>query len=195
MKRAFLKSRSMNHIAKLSRDGAALAVIDMQEAFRSVIPDFGEVALRIGKAVEGARLLELPVIVTEQYPKGLKHTAEEIVTRLPAELEPIEKSCFSSCGADDFLSQLGRGNIKQVLVCGIEAHICVMQTALDLLERGFEVYLLVDCITSRNDINKAVALARLTQAGAVQCTLEMALFEMMRTSDSPNFKAIQKLIK
>jgi hypothetical protein len=134
------------------------------------------------------------VLVTEQYPKGLKHTAGEIVERLPAELKPIEKSCFSSCGADDFISQLTSGNVKQVLVCGIEAHICVLQTSLDLLARGFEVFLLVDCITSRRSENKLAALARLTQAGAIQATLEMVLFEMMRTADSPQFKAIQGLI-
>src|SRR5207244_11502354 len=112
---------AMNSISKLSRERAALAVIDMQEAFRVVIPDFSEVASRIAKAVEGARLLEVPVIVTEQYPKGLKHTAKEILARLPDELKAIEKSCFSSCGAQDFLAQLRGGNITQVLVCGIEA--------------------------------------------------------------------------
>ncbi|MEK6284937.1 MAG: hydrolase [Acidobacteriota bacterium] len=185
----------MNNISRLSRESAALAVIDMQEAFRPVISDFGVVASRIATAVEGARLLEVPVIVTEQYPKGLKHTAEEIIARLPAELTPIEKSCFSSCGSEDFLSQLTNKNIKQVLVCGIEAHICVLQTSLDLLAKGFEVYVLVDCVTSRIRENKEVALARLTQAGAIQSTLEMALFEMMRTADSPQFKAIQLLIK
>jgi nicotinamidase-related amidase len=185
----------MNHVSQLSRESAALAVIDMQEAFRPVMPDFGEVASRIAIAVEGARLLEVPVIVTEQYPKGLKHTAEEIIARLPVELKPIEKACFSSCGAEDFLSQLASRNVKQVLVCGIEAHICVLQTSLDLLARGFEVYLLVDCITSRKPENKQAALARLMQAGAIQSTLEMALFEMMRTADSPQFKAIQALIK
>jgi nicotinamidase-related amidase len=185
----------MNHVVKLSRESAALAVIDMQEAFRPVISDFGEVASRIAKAVEGARLLEIPVIVTEQYPKGLKHTAEEIVTRLPAELKAIEKSCFSSCGSEDFLSQLISRNVKQVLVCGIEAHICVLQTSLDLLERGFEVFMLVDCITSRRPENKQVALARLAQAGAVYSTLEMSLFEMMGSADSPQFKAIQNLIR
>jgi nicotinamidase-related amidase len=185
----------MNHVIKLSRESAALVVVDMQEAFRTVISDFGEVASRIARAVEGARLLEVPVIVTEQYPKGLKHTAEEIVARMPAELKPIEKSCFSSCGAEDFVSRLISRNIKQVLVCGIEAHICVLQTSLDLLERGFEVFLLTDCITSRDSRNKDVAMARLSQAGAIGSTLEMAMFEMMRTADSPQFKAIQKLIK
>ena len=185
----------MNRVSQLSRESAALAVIDMQEAFRPVMPDFTEVASRIGLAVEGARLLEVPVIVTEQYPKGLKHTANEIIARLPAELKPIEKSCFSSCGADDFISELTRRNITQVLVCGIEAHICVLQTSLDLLARGFEVFLLADCITSRRPENKQAGLARLTQAGAIHATLEMVLFEMMRTADSPQFKAIQNLIK
>lgn len=185
----------MNKVIKLSRESAALAVIDMQEAFRPVMPDFAEVAARIATAVEGARLLEIPVIVTEQYPKGLKHTAEEIIARLPAELKAIEKTCFSSCGSDDFVSRLISRNKKQVLVCGIEAHICVLQTSLDLLERGFEVFLLVDCITSRKAENKQVALARLTQAGAILSTLEMSLFEMMGGADSPQFKAIQNLIK
>jgi nicotinamidase-related amidase len=185
----------MNNVSQLSRESAALAVIDMQEAFRPVISDFGEVAIRISKAVAGACLLEVPVIVTEQYPKGLKHTAEEILARLPAGLNPIEKSCFSSCGSEDFLAQLANRNVKQVLVCGIEANICVMQTSLDLLARGFEVYVLSDCITSRILKNKQVALARLRQAGAIESTLEMALFEMMRTADSPQFKAIQALIK
>ena len=96
----------MNHVKQLSRESAALAVIDMQEAFRPVMPDFTEVASRIALAVEGARLLEVPVIVTEQYPKGLKHTAQEIVARMPVELKPIEKFCFSSCGAEDFVNEL-----------------------------------------------------------------------------------------
>jgi nicotinamidase-related amidase len=126
----------MNYISRLSRESAALAVIDMQEAFRPAIPDFGEVASRIGQAVQGARLLEIPVIVTEQYPKGLKHTAREIIDTLPPDSKPVEKFCFSSCGAEDFLGELTSRRIKQVIVCGIEAHICVLQTSLDLLAPG-----------------------------------------------------------
>lgn len=185
----------MNHISRLSREHAALVVIDMQEAFRTVIQDFGEVATRISKAVQGARLLEVPVIVTEQYPKGLKHTAEEIQPHLAQNATTIEKICFSSCGVDDFREQLISRNIKQALVCGIEAHICVTQTVLDLLAQDIEVHLLVDCITSRKRESKEVALHRLTQAGAVLSNLEMSLFEMLRTADSPHFKAIQSLIK
>jgi nicotinamidase-related amidase len=182
-------------ISKLSRERTALVVIDMQEAFRPVIPDFGEVASRIAKAVEGARLMEVPVIVTEQYPKGLRHTAEEIIPHLPTGSKVVEKICFSSCGADEFQAELISRNTKQAIVCGIEAHICVTQTVLDLLTRGVEVHLMVDCITSRRRENKEIALSRLTQAGAVQSNLEMALFELMRTADSPQFKAVQSLIK
>ena len=185
----------MSQLSRLSREHAALVVIDMQEAFRAVIPDFAEVASRIAKAVQGARLLEVPVIATEQYPRGLGHTAEEIVPYLPSASNVVEKMCFSSCGAEEFQSLLISLNIKQVLVCGIEAHICVTQTVLDLLSQGIEAHLLVDCITARKQESKEAALARLTQAGAVQSNLEMALFEIMRGADSPQFKAVQNLIK
>jgi nicotinamidase-related amidase len=185
----------MKPINRLSREHAALVVIDMQEAFRSVIQDFTEVASRISKAVQGAQLLEVPVIVTEQYPKGLKHTAEEILPHLSANSNTVEKMCFSSCGVDEFQQLFISRNIKQAIVCGIEAHICVAQTVLDLLSQEIEVHLLVDCITSRKRESKEVALARLTQAGAVLSNLEMSLFEMLRTADSPHFKAIQSLIK
>jgi len=185
----------MAHISRLSREHAALAVIDMQEAFRPVIPDFSQVAGQIGKAVQGARLLEVPILITEQYPKGLKHTAPEIQRHLRADQRIVEKMCFSACSVEGFASHVISRNIKQVLVCGIEAHICVAQTVLDLLVQGLEVYLLVDCITSRKHESKEVALSRLTQAGAIQSNLEMALFEMMGTADSPQFKAMQSLIK
>lgn len=185
----------LSELIRLSRDHAALAVIDMQEAFRPVISDFTEVATRIGKAVQGARLLEVPVVVTEQYPRGLRLTATEISEHLSQGSKPIEKLCFSSCGADEFRSVLTSRNIRQVLVCGIEAHICVTQTVLDLLALDYQVFLLVDCITSRNPQSKEIAIARLTAAGAVQSNLEMALFEMMRGADSPQFKAIQSLVR
>src|SRR5687767_2514671 len=107
----------MNSISRLSHEHAALIVIDMQEAFRSVIQDFPEVASRISKAVQGAQLLEVPVIVTEQYPKGLKHTAEEILPHLSANSNTVEKMCFSSCGVDEFQQLFISRNIKQAIVC------------------------------------------------------------------------------
>ena len=108
---------------------------------------------------------------------------------------PLEKTAFSSCGAAGFVASLKELNIAQVIVCGIEAHICVSQTAHDLLAAGFQVHLLVDCISSRFEVNKKAGLDKMMQSGAVPSSVEMALFELMRDSKHAQFKAIQKLIK
>ncbi|MHB2016666.1 MAG: isochorismatase family protein [Candidatus Xenobia bacterium] len=175
----------------LKPEETALVVIDMQEAFRSAIADFAEVAVRIGKAVQAAHELGVYVIGTEQYPRGLQHTAPEISLPLP----PLEKMSFSSCGEPAFVEALHQHGVKAVLVCGIEAHICVTQTTLDLLAGGFQVHLLWDCISSRHPDSKQIAWQRLTRAGATPSTLEMALFELLQTARSPHFKAIQSLIR
>ena len=145
--------------------------------------------------VEGAKLLNLPIIVTEQYPKGLGHTAAEIKAVLPSGIEIIEKTTFSSCAAQQFEVQLGGRGLKQVLACGIEAHICVNQTVHDLLAGGFQVHLLTGCIASRHPANKMVALRKMLMSGAIPCSIEMALFELMRDAKHEHFKAIQELIK
>lgn len=178
-------------------DGAhtALAIIDMQEGFRSVISDFAETAARIALVAHAAQLLNVPVIATEQYPKGLGHIASEIKAVLPDRFNFIEKTAFSSCGALAFESELEQSRALHVLICGIEAHICVNQTAHDLLERGYRVHLLMDCITARSELNKQIAFAKMQQSGAVPSSIEMALFELMRDAKHEQFKAIQKLIK
>ena len=185
----------MAHQNTLELTRSALAIIDMQEAFRTKIPGFAEIAERIAIMVEGAKLLNLPIIVTEQYPKGLGHTAEEIKAVLPAGLEIIEKTAFSSCGAQQFVTQLERVGAKQVLVCGIEAHICVNQTVHDLLANGFQVHLLTDCISSRKVNDRKTASRKMQGSGAILCSVEMALFELMRDAKHEQFKAIQGLIK
>src|SRR2546423_11042685 len=170
----------MRHKNILDGAHAMLAIIDMQEGFRSVISDFAETAARIALVAHAAQLLNIPVIVTEQYPKGLGHTANEIKAVLPADFNFIEKTAFSSCGARSFEAELERKQALHVLVCGIEAHICVNQTTHDLLERGYRVHLLTDCITARSPINKEVAFSKMQQSGAVPSSTEMALFELMR---------------
>ena len=137
----------------------------------------------------------MPVVVTEQYPKGLGRTAEEIRAALPAGLEPIEKTAFSACSAREFGAQLAAAGVRQVLVCGIEAHICVNQTAHDLLARGLQVHLLTDCISSRTPQNRQAGLDKMLRSGAVPSSAELALFELMRDARHEQFKAIQKLIK
>jgi nicotinamidase-related amidase len=185
----------MQHPNTLRLAQSALTVIDMQEAFRNKIKDFGEVANRIATMVAAVNLLQMPVVVSEQYPKGLGHTATEILEVLPSSTEIIEKTSFSSCGAKAFLSQLEKAGAKQVIVCGIEAHICVNQTVHDLLSEGFQVHLLIDCITSRRKDNKKVAIRKMTLSGGVPSSVELALFEMMRDARHEQFKAIQGLIK
>ena len=185
----------MAHQYTLELTQSALVIIDMQEAFRTKIPGFTEIAKRIAMMVEGAKLLNLPIIVSEQYPKGLGHTAEEIKAVLPSDLEIIEKTTFSSCGVRQFQTQLERAQAKQVLACGIEAHICVNQTVHDLLAAGFQVHLLTDCIGARVENNKQTAMAKMQLSGAVPSSIEMSLFELMHDAKHEQFKAIQKLVK
>lgn len=185
----------MQHKSTLDPQHTALVIIDMQEAFRSKISDFAETSARIALVAHAAQLLSLPIIVTEQYPRGLGHTADEIRAVLPPSLEAIEKTAFSSCGAQNFINELERTRARHCIVCGIEAHICVNQTTHDLLARGLNVHLLTDCITSRSTSNKQVAFARMQMSGAIPSSTEMALFELVRDAKHEQFKAIQNLIK
>jgi nicotinamidase-related amidase len=183
----------MVHKNILQTEKAVLVIIDMQEAFRSSISDFAETAARIALMAHAAQLLHVPIIYTEQYPKGLGRTAPEIKAVLPASVQPIEKTSFSSCGQSSFIDGLkGR---SQVLISGIETHICVNQTAHDLLESGYEVHVLSDCVSSRSDNNKKLGLEKMQASGALLTSTEMALFELLKDSTHEQFKSIQKLIK
>jgi nicotinamidase-related amidase len=185
----------MRHRNTLSLTQTALVIIDMQEAFRAKISDFAETAARIALVAHAAQLLNVPLIVTEQYPRGLGQTADEIRAVLPPTLEAIEKTAFSSCGATEFVAQLERTGAHHVLVCGIEAHVCVNQTTHDLLASGYQVHLLTDCISARAAENRQLAFAKMQQSGALPSSTEMALFELMRDARHEQFKAIQKLVK
>lgn len=172
----------------LRRDDTAVVVVDVQEGFRKAVGDFEEVAQNAGKLVEGARVLDVPVIVSEQYPKGLGSTAPEVGLNG----EPVvEKTAFAaSCAAGFDL-----GGRSQAVVCGIEAHICVHQTVEDLRSKGVEVHVVTDAVASRDPRDKAVALQRAERAGAVPTTVEMALFELCGRAGTEEFKRVQGLIK
>lgn len=176
---------------KLDRDRAALVVIDVQEAFRKAVPDFDSVASATAKLVEGAKEMGIPVVVTEQYPKGLGETVPEVAEHLPEGTEPVDKVCFSAAEADGF----DLGGRDQALVCGIETHVCVNQSTLDLLERGVETHVAEDAVGSRTAENKRLGLHRMERAGAVVTSVETALFELLRGSDAPEFKKVQALVK
>ncbi len=193
--RGLREDPKMKHTSILDPKKAALAVVDLQEAFRPVIPRFDELARRIALLVEGADSLGLPILVTEQYPKGLGHTVEEVRSRLPAGREPIEKMSFSACGVQEFDTRLREAHIEQIAICGIEAHICVSQTAHDLLALGYQVHLIVDAVGARLERNREIAVRRLVSSGAILSSVEMALFELCGTAGTTAFKKIQSLVK
>ena len=170
----------------LDRERTALVVVDVQEGFRPY-ESFAGVAESCAKLVQAARILDVPLIVSEQYPKGLGHTSPEVGLE---EETPIEKSVFSAARADGF-DLKGR---NQAVVCGIETHVCVSQTVLDLLEHGIEVQVPANAVGSRHVIDYERALERLERAGAVVTTVEAALFELLERAGTPEFKAVQKLI-
>ncbi len=184
----------MPHPNILDVQESALVVIDVQEAFRAVIPDFETVARRIAIAVRGFQVLGCPVLVTEQYPTRLGRTADEIRATL-GEIVPYEKTAFSSCGSSLFVDRLTELAVRQVVICGLETHICVSQTAHDLIDRGFQVHVLGDCVCSRFEYNRLTGLAKMQRAGAIESSVELALFELMRDAKHEQFKAIQALIK
>lgn len=185
----------MTHPAILNAPQTALVVVDFQEAFRMMIPEFPKIAAHIWMAARGFQILNLPVFVTEQYPKGLGRTAEEVLSALPADFEFIEKSAFSSCGAGAFNERLKSAGVSQIVLAGLETHICVNQTAHDLLAENFQVHLLTDCVGSRDEEDKKTAIAKMQLSGAIPACVEMSLFELLRDSKHEQFKEIQNLIK
>ncbi len=177
----------------LVRERTALVVVDVQEGFRPY-DAFAGVAGACGKLVQAARILGLPTIVSEQYPKGLGHTAPEVGLE---DERRIEKTVFSAARAQGFdLGGAGVevGGVGQAIVCGIETHVCVSQTVHDLLADSIEVHVPADAVGSRHRIDYERGLERMERAGAVVSTVEAALFELLERAGTPEFKAIQKLI-
>ena len=170
----------------LSRHRTTLLVVDVQEGFRSY-ESFAGVAAACAKLLEGARILGVPALVSEQYPKGLGHSAPELELR---EERVLEKVVFSAVRAEGF----HLGGRDQTIVCGIETHVCVSQTAIDLLQRGVEVHVPADAVGSRHGLDYERGLARLEDAGAVVTTVETVLFELLGRAGTPEFKQVQALI-
>jgi len=170
----------------LSRERAALVVVDVQEAFRPYAA-FERVAHACGVLVQGARVLGVPVVVTEQYSRGLGHTAPEVGL---GDQRPIEKNVFSAARAEGF----DLAGAEQAIVCGIETHVCVSQTVHDLLAAGVQVHVPADAVGSRHESDHERGLQRMARAGAVVGTVEAQLFELLERAGTPEFKSVQKLI-
>jgi nicotinamidase-related amidase len=171
---------------------SALMVVDMQYRLVQVMHDRKRLKRRASRLVQGSTILGIPQLVTEQYPRGLGDTVEEVARHLvPKCIE--EKTKFSAYihPIREKLSELGADS---VVICGVEAHICVLRTCLDLIEAGYRVYPVWDAISSRRAEDKAAARERLTQAGAIPTTVETALFEWLGDADDSRFRKIQDLI-
>jgi nicotinamidase-related amidase len=175
-------------------ENTVLVVIDFQERLFPVMHDKEKLLRNAVKLIKGASVLEIPIILTEQYPKGLGPTIPEIKELIP-DIKPIEKVCFNCCDEETFSKALETTKRKQVLIAGIEAHICVYQTAMALARAGYEVQVVGDCVASRNPENKLAALFKMSAVGISPTTTEMALFELLKVAKGDKFKQISSIVK
>lgn len=193
----FLREKESERSPQLLQPSRSLLlVIDMQERFASAIADFPHAVERASTLVRAAARLQVPVLVTEQYPKALGKTVDSVRSVLPAGTPVVEKLVFSAFDAEDAADRLRDSRRNQIILCGVEAHVCVLQTAFDLLENlGAQVCVVKDAVASRSKGDRDAAFDRLAQNGAHLVTTEMVLFEWLRKAGTPEFKELQALVK
>lgn len=179
----------------LDRDTALVVLIDVQESYRGKVYGEQQFALSLQRLLRAAQLLGIPVIATEQYPRGLGPTWPELKSLLPQSTVLIAKRCLSCWEAPGFADSLRNSARTQVVVCGLETHACVNQTVHDLLDRGFQVHVPVDAVSSRFELDYRIGLEKMFRSGAIPSTVEMVAFEWLRTADAPEFKGVQQLFK
>lgn len=177
----------------LEREKTALLIIDIQERILPVINEIENVILNTLKLINGFKIMNVPIYFTEQYPKGLGTTERRIKEALDG--EAIQKMSFSCSGAGNLFNELEDKKISQVVVCGIESHVCVQQTVLDLIANGFQVNVAADAVSSRRKFDYEIALQRMRANGAEITTTESILFELLKVCGTDEFKAVSKLVK
>ena len=178
----------------LTIENTLLIVIDVQGNLARVVAESDSAVRAVAQLVQGASLLDIPVLLTAQVPEKIGHTIPEIAELLPGQtdLPRVHFSIWQDSGVQAAIRSTGR---SQILLCGFEAHICLYQSSLDLIDDGYEIYLAADAVSSRNPYNKTVALKELSSQGVHLTTVEMALFSLLRSAQHPAFKAISWLIK
>ncbi len=185
-----------NHFTRspelMSASDTGVLMIDVQGKLISLIDGYQRIVWNIRRLIDGAKLLGLPVLATEQYPQGLGPTTPELAQRLDRVLDKTAFSCGQCAGLCD---ELRATNRRKWLICGIEAHICVQQTVLDLLAEGFLIYVAADAVGSRFKFDNEIALRRMESSGATMTTTEAALFEWCENSKAPQFKQISQLVR
>jgi nicotinamidase-related amidase len=184
----------MRHPNLLRKDDALLVIVDIQTRLLNVMFNKEELVLNCRKLIQACKLLEVSMVMTEQYPQGMGPTDPQILDILP-DKGAIEKLSFSCCGVSDFNQKLAGFGKKQIVVIGIEAHVCVLQTVHDLIHHGYFVYVPYDAVSSRKDNNYRNALERMSHAGAVVGSVESAIFELLEKAGTPIFKEVSSLVK
>ncbi len=183
-----------NANARIIRKTAGLLVVDIQERLLPAIHEKERLLQNALRLAKGATLFGLPVFVTEQYRKGLGPTTAELAAAIPG-FAPIEKLAFSACGAEGLIKSIRARGVTDLVVCGIEAHVCVCQTCLDLLQQGFRTFVVGDAISSRTPDNHRLAIDRLHDAGVTIVSTEMVLFELLERAGTEEFKQVLALVK
>lgn len=178
----------------LKSDQIALLIIDIQERILPVINNHEMVVANSLKLIRGFKVLNLPIYFTEQYPKGLGPTHKAIADEL-ADIKSFNKMSFSCSGAGNLFDEFKKKKLSQLVICGIEAHVCVQQTVLDLIENGIQVNLAADAVSSRKEIDYKTALDRMNNHGAEVTTSESILFELLNVCGTDQFRAISKIVK
>jgi nicotinamidase-related amidase len=179
----------------LKASESALLLVDIQEKFRPVVAGMEDVIRHAQVLARSAVRLGIPVLASEQYPKALGQTASELRQWLPDNQAYFPKLCFSAMGCEPLRQSLAATGRRQVVMTGVETHVCVLQTGLELLDAGFSVFAVSDAVSSRKGADRDAALARLEKHGAELVTTEMAVFEWLRVAGTPEFKELQELIK
>lgn len=178
----------------LKVDNTVLVVVDVQEKLANAMHDRDFLIENIVRLVKGAQILGLPIILSEQNPKGLGFTIPAVGELLSGS-KPITKLSFSCCGQADFMSAIASAAKNQVLICGIESHVCVYQTVADLLNLGYEVHVVADAVSSRTPENRQMGLEKCKGLGASVTSVETALFEILKIAEGNEFKQMLKVVK
>jgi nicotinamidase-related amidase len=178
----------------ISREGAVLVIIDVQEKLFPHMAERERIAENIAKLIRFAEIIKVPIVLTEQYPKGLGHTVSEVKELIPY-FQPIEKVEFSCLESGKFKDSLVKLEARTLIITGIETHICVTQTAIEGLNDGYAVFVVSDAVSSRSLDDKAIGLERMRQSGVTIVSTEMLIYELLKKAGTPEFKEALKLIK
>lgn len=184
----------MRHPNLLRKEDTLLVIVDIRTKLFNVMFEKERLISSCSKLIQSAKLLGIPMVMTEQYPEGMGHTDPKILELLP-DTGVIEKLSFSCCGVEDFNQRITGFGKKQIVIIGIEAHVCILQTVHDLLYQGYFLYVPYEAVSSRKEGDYRNALERMRQAGAVIGSVESAIFELMETAGTPIFRQISKIIK